>query len=239
MFNCTSLSLYRVLIDKYPENLITEDGWGAAPILYAIWGNAPNDIIQYLGESYQSLYPNYELNWTKMMETLGKANTATEVIQKLFDVQKDSFPQHSIDWETVLEQLMGPLYVSEASFRFLVKCSITKRVNEIGLKNLRERLFDGIRTIRPIFSGRLDTRAYLDTIRSKLAEHETEYYKLKESTTIVELALWKKRMDDCGQGEERCKKKIKIEEAAGLRKQCRISCGADIVIQHVLPYIIS
>ena len=172
-----------------------------------------------------------------MMKTLGKANTATEVIQKLFDLQKDSFPQHSIDWETVLEQLTGQSFVSEATIKFLVKCSITKRVNEIGLRNLRERLFDDIRTIRPMLNGRLDRRAFLDTIRSKLTEYEAEYSKLKEATTILELALWKIKMNDHIQGGKRRNKMVKIAEA-DRRKQCRISCGADIVIPHVLLYLV-
>ena len=33
-----NISLYQMLIDRYPDNLITEDRWGAVPILYAVWG---------------------------------------------------------------------------------------------------------------------------------------------------------------------------------------------------------
>ena len=116
-------------------------------------------------------------------------------------------------------------------------CSIIKRVNAIGLKNLRERLFDDIKTIRPMYNGRLDKRALLDTIRSKLTEYEAEYSKLKEATTILELALWKIKMNDHIQGGKRRNKMVKIAEA-DRRKQCRISCGADIVIQHVLLYLL-
>ena len=39
------------------------------------------------------------------------------------------------------------------------------------------------------------------------------------------------------EGKERQNKKTKIEES-DLRGQCRVSCGADIVIQHVLPYLL-
>ena len=69
-----NIELYKVLVEKYPESLLTEDRWGAKPLLYAIWGNAPNEIIQFLVESYKSLYPNYEFGWTLMVETLGKVN---------------------------------------------------------------------------------------------------------------------------------------------------------------------
>jgi len=32
-------------------------------------------------------------------------------------------------------------------------------------------------------------------------------------------------------------KKIKTDESS-MRRQCRLSCGADVVIRHVLPYLI-
>jgi hypothetical protein len=37
------IKLYRVIIKNYPTNLITEDRWGAIPLLYAFWGAAPVD----------------------------------------------------------------------------------------------------------------------------------------------------------------------------------------------------
>jgi hypothetical protein len=49
------------MIEKYPVNLIVEDAWGAIPLLYAIWGEAPIDVVQFLINSYQSLYPNKNL----------------------------------------------------------------------------------------------------------------------------------------------------------------------------------
>ena len=35
------LELYRVIVEKYPANLITVDRWGALPLLYLFWGAAP------------------------------------------------------------------------------------------------------------------------------------------------------------------------------------------------------
>ena len=31
------LELYRLIVENYPTNLITEDRWGALPLLYAFW----------------------------------------------------------------------------------------------------------------------------------------------------------------------------------------------------------
>ena len=196
-----NIELYRVLIDKYPENLITEDGWGAVPLLYAIWGNAPDDIIQYLVESYQSLYPDYELNWSEMVKTLGMANAPSEVIQNLLDLQQESFPEQFVDWSSVLavcsESNRGwnQPECFEETFQFLVKCSVTKRINTIGLKQWRDNMAAEIESIQQSDLN-IDKRVFLSTIQSKLAEYETEYRKLKEATTILELALWKNKIDE-------------------------------------------
>jgi ankyrin repeat protein len=69
------LELYQLIVDKYPANLIVEDAWGATPLLYAIWGDAPSEIVQFLLNSHQSLYPDHhEFNWNAMLITLGKGN---------------------------------------------------------------------------------------------------------------------------------------------------------------------
>ena len=69
-----NMDLYRMIVENYPENIITEDKWGTLPLFYALWGNAPSEVVQFLVERCQSIYPNHELNWSKMVETLGRAN---------------------------------------------------------------------------------------------------------------------------------------------------------------------
>ena len=59
-----SIGLYKVLVNKYPETLVTEDRFGALPLLYAVWGQAPNEVVQFLVESYKTIHPNYQLDWT-------------------------------------------------------------------------------------------------------------------------------------------------------------------------------
>jgi hypothetical protein len=86
------LELYRVIVEKYPTNLTTEDRWGALPLLYAFWGAAPAEIIQFLLESYQSLYPGQVFNWTMMVETMGRCDTPKECIENLLHVKKNALP---------------------------------------------------------------------------------------------------------------------------------------------------
>ena len=84
--------------------------------------------------------------------------------------------------------------------------------------------------------NRIKFRAHFQAI---LIEYEAEYDKIKEATSLLELALWKIKLNDHdGDGRERQNKKMKIEESDLRRGQCRISCGADIIIHHVLPYLL-
>jgi len=247
-----NIELYKVLVAKYPENLITKDKWKALPLLYVVWGNAPDEIVQFLVESYKSIYPNYLFDWTGMLKTLCKTK-AFNSIQKLLDLYETSFPTQIIDLNTTLDELKsrcvsmetereGGRGVSECIFRYLVKYSLADRIRTIGPKRWRDALTDLIDNDDFSFDF-YDTRGgtpkgWYDFFTSTLSDHETEYQKLKEATTLIELALWKNKLIDYCQerNEKRRIKKMKIEEA-DLRKQCRVNCGANIIIEHVLPFL--
>jgi hypothetical protein len=77
--------------------------------------------------------------------------------------------------------------------------------------------------------------------KQKFPYFEDSLSKLKDATTILELALFKLRMNENNIRPEDAthhQKKIKSNEAS-IRQQCRVTCGADVVIRHVLPYLIS
>jgi hypothetical protein len=79
---------------------------------------------------------------------------------------------------------------------------------------------------------RRDNSAILRGIRSKLAHFEVELTKLKEVTTILELVLWKTKIMENGHQD------MAIHDA-NVRSQDRVTCGADVVIGHVLPFLIN
>jgi hypothetical protein len=86
----------------------------------------------------------------------------------------------------------------------------------------------------------MDNAVILRAIRYKLAYLERELTKMKEATTILELALWKTRLDESvhKRGTTHRRKKFKTD-VSHVRLQCRVICGADIVIRHVLPFLIT
>jgi hypothetical protein len=79
-----------------------EDAWGATPLLYAVWGDIPSEIVHFLVNSYQFLYPDHEFNWNAMVITLGRVNVSRAVMQNLFDVKRRLSPGYSIDWDQIL-----------------------------------------------------------------------------------------------------------------------------------------
>jgi len=58
-----------------------------------------------------------------------------------------------------------------------------------------------------------DKSARLQNILSKLASYEIEFAELKESLSVLELALWKAKMSDIFRGRSRRNRKRKIEDS--------------------------
>jgi len=230
IMTCSSVQnveLYKVLVVKYPETLIAKDRWGAIPLLYAVWGKASSESIRFLVESYNSIYPDLELNWTNMMVTLGKVVKSWHVIRTLIDVHQEFFPNRLEEW---INELAVHDHISEENFRFLVQCRFTERVNAIGLKHYRNKMMKEMEKVPYGFKC-----TWLGIVRSKLVNYEEEYNMLKEATTILELAMWKREMDE---SDSKKKRKRAEDSSSDYREQCRVSCGADMVIDQVLPYLL-
>ena len=240
-----NLELYRVIVEKYPTNLTTEDRWGALPLLYAFWGDAPAEIIQFLLTSYKSLYPGHVFNWTIMVETMGRCDTPKERIEILLCVRQMYFPEQPLNWEYLLDKIavrcVPQIPMDGVPFqermRFLFICGMSDRVEALPFKVWRDHISHMIRTA--VFEWRRDNSGILRSIREKLAHFEVELPKLKEVTSILELAMWKVRMhkNDLQDTMNHQLKKLKTDKSSS-RQQCRVTCGADVIIGHVLPFLL-
>ena len=119
--------------------------------------------------------------------------------------------------------------------QILVKHSTSTRVDAIGLKLWRD---DMVKMMAEPIPRKQSRRAWLDEVESKLSHYEVEYQQLKEASSMLELALWKMKLDELGKGENTMSNKKRKIDGSDFRSRCRISCGADIVIQHVLSYFV-
>ena len=161
ILTCSSahdLEVYRLIVEKYPTNLITEDRWGALPLLYAFWGAAPTEIIQFLLDSYHSLYPDYVFNWTMMVETMGRCDTPKERIENLLHVKQMHFPEQPLDWGYLLNKFAQPSYYSfsgapfQERMQFLFMCGMSERVEALAFKVWRDQITDMIHTANVQYS---------------------------------------------------------------------------------------
>jgi len=230
-----TIEMFRLLIDKYPETLIMEDKWGEIPLMYAIWCNAPTEILDLLVASYKSLYPEYEFDWSGMLLTLAKRNVPLANIQKLITTQQKSFPDQEYDMQQVTTELarfdaikaiLYKPYTPIETFIYLLRASITDRLDILGIRRWRIDLENCIKSLPEEGKNKMrETRAVYD----RLATYES----IKEGTSILELALWKAKIDDNSRN-----KRARVGEGVSYKEQCRVNCGADIVIRNVLPYLL-
>ena len=84
----------------------------------------------------------------------------------------------------------------------------------------------------------VEIRQWMELVFDKMDHYKAEHVRyVKEGITLLELALWKaklyEREDDCEEGKT---KKAKVD-AESVRKEKRITCGADTVIKNVLPFL--
>jgi hypothetical protein len=153
------------------------------------------------------------------------------------------FPDQPIDWEYLLDEFSLPSTFSffglpfEERMQFLFMCGLSMRVEALPFKIWRDHITNMIHTAT--FEWSRDNSVILHGIRSKLDHFEDELPQLKEVTTILELALWKMKEKKSHQDiATPSQKKIKSDESS-IQQQCRVTCGADIVICHVLQFLIT
>jgi len=148
------LPLYRSIVRYCPKSLVTEDKWGCIPVLYALWSNAPGEIIQFLIDSQKSAFPNVNVDFDTMVETLCRAGSSLEIIQVVLDTQRNSFPKSSMDREKVVRELIIWCLLGCSSFEdfsslwdTMTKSFGVSPANEelVGtLQEMQQRLFPGI-----------------------------------------------------------------------------------------------
>ena len=118
-------------------------------------------------------------------------------------------------------------YTSVDTVKYLLRLSITKRLDSLAVSQFQVELENSISSLRDDGAGRGgDTKAVYD----RLATYES----IKEGTSILELALWKAKIVENSNKRARVSK-----EGVSYKEQCRVNSGAVIVIRNVLlPYLL-
>ena len=212
------LKLYQMLNFYYPSNLILEDVWGDVPLLYALWGNAPTEVVELLVNGQKEYFPNHAMDTKRIVTTLCMGNAPLQNIKFAIDTLQEHFP--SPNNESICEKVLTDLSPDEMNdmrapiFEFLLRYGISDRLD--ALSNAAKWRRD-IEDMLSAFVGPTYRKIFSTQVYSKLALYE----ELNEASILLELVLWK----------------AKINRGSGTRKECRVTCGAAIVIPKVVSYL--
>ena len=201
-----------------------------------------SSIIQLLVESYKSIYPEHVFDWGGMIVTMTKRNVPLANIQTLVDTQQNSFTDQHYDMYTVVMDLAAH-DTSQSSFnrptssiktfRYLLHASISDRLDSLNVRRWRIELEKCVNE----FPDKVSVRG--EVASALYAKLET-YESLKEGTLVLELALWKAKIDECVSRDisQHCNKRARVDNEISYKDQCHVSCGADIVLPNVLRYLL-
>ncbi|KAK1735017.1 leucine-rich repeat domain-containing protein [Skeletonema marinoi] len=82
-------------------------------------------------------------------------------------------------------------------------------------------------------------KQWVDSVIDRMDHYKAEHHRyVKEAVTLLELALWKAKLDEIEENAaERKTKTVNIIDAESVRKEKRVTCGADLVIRNILPFL--
>ena len=121
---------------------------------------------------------------------------------------------------------------------------VHKTVASLHMENWRTEMIAEINRINQVllttavFRKTDAVEQWMESFIDKMDHYKAEHYRyVRDGITLLELALWKAKLcekeDFCWEGRT---KKVKIDTGS-VRKERRITCGADMVIKNVLPFL--
>jgi hypothetical protein len=83
-------------------------------------------------------------------------------------------------------------------------------------------------------------KQWFGAVKYMIEHFKVEHYQLlNEATTLLELAIWKAKLDEIDEEDSHESKAMKARiDNESARNEKRITSGADIVIKNVLPFLI-
>ena len=266
----TNMDLYIFFLDEFKERCrmytTTEDRWGCLPFFYALLNNSDNSessrqVRTFFLDCLTKFAPKYIFNVRHLVESLCRCGASLDALKFIFDMHHHPmFPHESVDWDQFVEELASSSHAKRVPvelFRYLIYRAIHKRVTKIGVSKWRAAIPAEVNLLQEKGNMR---HTELKGIKLKLAFAEYSYDQLRESTCILELALWRAQVNECvGLGKTKCSsssisssssstscllttrsrsnKRMKMDRDS-IKQQCRINCGAEVIIRNVLPYLI-
>ena len=120
----------------------------------------------------------------------------------------------------------------------------TKTIASLHMESWRTEMIEEINRINQVLPNTsADEKAneiirWMESLLDKMDHYKSEHYSyVKEGITLLELALWKAKLGEKEEYAAEGKRKKAKVDAESARKEGRITCGADMVIKNVLPFL--
>jgi hypothetical protein len=150
-------------------------------------------------------------------------NAPIEIIQLLLDTQLMVFPDRKPNWKKLVST--ANMSASLEVIQYLVRLSITDRLNHLGLEQWQLEVSSSVEDILEDLTTEVRQRQrQIDWVYSRL-----KWFEQKEAISLLELALWKAKLDVSTSDH--------MQLNAADRSKYRINCGDEIVISNVLPFL--
>lgn len=130
-----------------------------------------------------------------------------------------------------------------------IPVAVHKIVSSLHLESWRVEMNEEIQRINkvlPTTYSEMKTRViqqWIHLVTRRFGYFKVQHYRLLvEAMTLLELALWKAKLDEKvdsidNDSVEKKLLQLSIIEDHDTRRECRITCGTDIVIKNVLPFL--
>jgi hypothetical protein len=225
------------MIEKYPGAMLIEDKWGEIPLVYALLGEAPIEVIHFLLESHMQRWQAMPFDFGGMILRL-LWHTSADYVRDVIRAQRTHHRALEIDWHRIVDELIrGRRDIPIRMFSVLVEASVSKRsicMNDEHRIEVDARLREIEVEIEDEDDDDNDEEEedggnvqYYEEIHDMVTSYVRLHHgQLREAITILELALWKTMI--CS--------KVDDQES---RSECRASGGRclEVVIKHVLAFL--
>ena len=144
-----------------------------------------------------------------------------------------------IDWNGLMNKLADSTTfnspgITPTAFHFLVAKALLPRLDKLGV-GFNVFINEAMTYKKAVACA--NRKAHLNELLSELEQYESKYHGMIDATTQLELVLWNRKIEESLQTRKRHRKAKKVD-LTSFRSQCRVSCGASIVIPLVLSYLL-
>ena len=219
--------LFQILISKSHKTLLDCDIFGRTALDYALLSDAPDEVFYLLFEPLVKM-GELRLNLELIDAAVEHSVPALQTWQVFSDYLERFFPALELDWEDLFSQKVHqnsemPIEI----YRWFTRKAAKQRMVKMNTLTLtrQSKIDEMINDFKSRddfprgMQGGNQWRRQVGPIWKLM-----KLWELKEATVLLELALWKCRLDDSSMG-------------SGSRAAARVSCGAEVIINEVVQFL--